>query len=64
MRRFLFLHLDEVAETNNVERRVCEAAKHPANPVLPVGRLDEWDAVRASVWSMRSVLSGLAEMCR
>ncbi len=56
MRRHLFLHLDEVATTHNVERRVCEATKHPANPVLPVGRLDEWDAVRASVWSMRSVL--------
>ncbi len=56
MDKHLFLHLDQVATTHNVERRVCEATKHPANPVLPVGRLDEWDAVRASVWSMRSVL--------
>ena len=56
MSKHLFLHLDQVATTHNVERRVCAAAKHPANPVLPVGRLDEWDAVRASVWSTRSVL--------
>lgn len=56
MDKHLFLDLDEVAATHNVEQRVCEATKHPANPVLPVGRLDEWDAVRASVWSVRTVL--------
>ena len=56
MDKHLFLDLDEVADTHNVEQRVCEATKHPANPVLPVGRLDEWDAVRASVWSVRTVL--------
>ena len=56
MDKHLFLDLDEVAATHNLEQRVCEATKHPANPVLPVGRLDEWDAVRASVWSVRTVL--------
>ena len=39
-----FLLLNGVEETHHVVRRVCEAGKHPNNPVLPLGDMHEWDA--------------------
>ena len=55
-RKCLFLVMDEVAERRNVVQRVCEASKHPANPVLPLGRVDEWDGLQAMPWAGRTVL--------
>ena len=55
-RRHLFIDLDEVQTTHNVVQRVVEAAKHPANPLLPLGDLHEWDSLQARPWEGRTVL--------
>ena len=36
-RRVVFLDLADVESRHNVVQAVCEAEKHPNNPVLPVG---------------------------
>jgi len=56
VRKHLFLTMDEVEDSQNVVRSVCQATKHSANPVLPLGRADEWDASHASPWASRTVL--------
>ena len=46
----LFLDMQEIANLNNLRRTVSEAKKHPLNPVLPLGGIDEWDSVKAAPW--------------
>jgi hypothetical protein len=55
-RRHLFLDLDEVGETHNLVQHVVEATKHPANPLLPLGDIGEWDSLQARPWEGRTVL--------
>ena len=51
-----FLLLDGIEETHHVARRVCEAGKHPNNPILPLGDMHEWDAAQARPWSSPTVI--------
>lgn len=48
--------MEQVQQSHNVVQRVCEATKHRMNPLLPLGRADEWDGRQASPWAMRTVL--------
>jgi len=52
----LFLDMKEVKELNGVIQSVVEAKKHPLNPVLPLGKLNEFDSMRASPWAGRTVI--------
>ena len=52
----LFFGTEEMVDSENISIRVCEAQKHPLNPLIPLGRVDEWDAMRAAPWSVRTVL--------
>jgi len=54
--KHLFLVMDDVAECRNVVQTVCEAKRCAANPVLPLGRVDEWDGMQAMPWAGRTVL--------
>jgi hypothetical protein len=54
--KVLFLDLDAVESLENLVQTVCEATKHPDNPILPLGRADEWDAMQARPWESRTVL--------
>ncbi len=54
--RILFLDMDNVEVQHNVTRRVLEATKHPANPLLPLGDVHEWDSLQAAPWASRTVL--------
>ena len=51
-----FLLDSNVQSTYHLERRVCEATKHPNNPVLPLGDLHEWDATQARPWESPTVI--------
>ena len=51
-----FLILDGIESTYHISHRVCEATKHPNNPVLPLGDLHEWDATQARPWSSPTVI--------
>ena len=55
-RQMLFLDMSEVDEVYGVVQHVTEAKKHPLNPVLPLGDLDEWDSAQARPWESRSVV--------
>ena len=46
-----FLLMDGIEDVYHVAQAVCEAEKHPLNPVLPVGDSHEWGfhALRAVV---------------
>lgn len=46
----LFLDLEEVETMDNIALEVAVAEKHPANPVLPLGDLHEWDSLQARPW--------------
>jgi len=46
----LFLDMQEVESLHNVEMVVNQAEKHPANPVLPTGDLNDFDFHQASSW--------------
>jgi hypothetical protein len=52
----LFLDHGTFEATPGVVQRIVPAAKHPANPVLPLGDLHEWDSLRAAPWGARSVI--------
>ena len=54
--RDCFLLLDGIESTYHLSHRVCEATKHPNNPVLPLGDLHEWDATQARPWSSPTVI--------
>jgi hypothetical protein len=54
--RLLFLDRTLPGDHHNVARRVVRAEKHPANPILPLGDLHEWDSLRAAPWEARTVL--------
>ncbi len=54
--RVLFLDLADLQSRHNVVQAVCEATKHPDNPILPLGDLHEWDALQARPWEGRSVI--------
>lgn len=54
--RLLFLDPDLPGALHNVARRVVRAEKHPANPILPLGDLHEWDSLRAAPWEARTVM--------
>ena len=48
--RQFFFDGDAVEAGRNVRRTVCQASKHASNPVLPLGRADQWDAMQARPW--------------
>lgn len=50
------LLLDNIESTYHLSHRVCEADKHPNNPVMPLGDLHEWDANQARPWSSPTVI--------
>ena len=54
--RILFLDLEDVQSRHNVVQTVCEAVKHPSNPLLPLGRTTEWDDRMASPWASRTII--------
>ena len=49
--RILFFDMAELEETCNIEQVVCQATKHPANPVLPLGHAHEFDGLAACMWT-------------
>ncbi|MDE2869134.1 MAG: hypothetical protein OXR64_13190 [Chloroflexota bacterium] len=51
-----FLLMDRVESRHNVVRAVCQAKKHPLNPVLPLGDIQEWDSTHCAPWSSQSVI--------
>ena len=51
----LFFDTDELMELHNVRLSLCQANKHPNNPVLPLGDLNQWDSLRAVPWEARTV---------
>ena len=51
-----FLLMDRVESTHHVDQTVCEAEKHPLNPVLPLGDVHEWDSTHCGPWSSPTVL--------
>ena len=51
-----FLLMDRVESTHHVDQSVCEAEKHPLNPVLPLGDVQEWDSTHCGPWSSPTVL--------
>ena len=55
-RRDGFLLADGIDATYHVARRVCQARKHPNNPVLPLGDIHEWDATQARPWESPTVI--------
>ena len=55
-RRVLFLDLAEVQSCHNVVHAVCQASKHPNNPVLPQGDAHDWDGLQARPWEGRTIL--------
>ena len=54
--KHVILTLDAFESLANIVQTVCEAVKHSSNPVLPLGRVDEWDATQARPWEARTVL--------
>jgi hypothetical protein len=54
--RLPFLDLADVQSRHNVVHTVCQASKHPNNPVLPLGDAHEWDGLQARPWEGRTVL--------
>jgi len=48
--RTVLLDPDGFQMIDGLVHRVCEAVKHPDNPVLPLGDLHEWDSSRAVPW--------------
>ena len=55
-KRILFLDLEDVQSRHNIVQTVCEAVKHSANPILPLGKTTEWDDRKASPWASRTVI--------
>ena len=51
-----FLLMDRLESRHNVVRAVCQAEKHPLNPVLPLGDIQEWDSTHCAPWSSQSVI--------
>jgi hypothetical protein len=51
-----FLVMGGVESTYHAVQRVCEAQKHPNNPVLPLGDVHEWDATQARPWASPTVI--------
>jgi hypothetical protein len=54
--RLLFLDLADVQSRHNVVQAVCQAVKHPDNPVLPLGDAHEWDGMQARPWEGRTII--------
>ena len=51
-----FLLMDGVESTYHVTQAVCQAQKHPLNPVLPLGDIHEWDSTHCAPWSSQTVI--------
>ena len=51
-----FLLMDGIESVHHVTQTVCEAEKHPLNPVLPVGDSHEWDSTHCAPWSSPTVI--------
>ena len=51
-----FLLMDRVESCHNAIRVVCQAEKHPLNPVLPLGDIHEWDSTHCAPWSSQTVI--------
>lgn len=54
--RTLFFDMAEFTDLYNVVQRVMEATKHPGNPILPLGDVDEWDSCQARPWETRTII--------
>ena len=48
--KIVFLDLEDIQDLHGIVQSVCEAVKHPDNPLLPLGDLHEWDSLRAVPW--------------
>ncbi len=48
--KVVFLDLEEIESLEGIVHTVCEAQKHPDNPLLPLGDLHEWDSLFARPW--------------
>ncbi len=55
-RRRLFVDFEDVERSDHIRQTVCQARKHPLNPVLRVGMAHEPDGGRCSPWPTRSVV--------
>ena len=54
--RVLFLNMQDIEDVQNVVQTVCEAQKHPLNPILPLGDVTEWDSCQARPWETRTII--------
>ena len=55
-RKHLFLDEEGIGTLHNAKVQSCKAKQYDMNPAIPLGRIDEWDAMRAAPWSVRTVL--------
>ena len=47
----LFLDMIEIEQLDLVKQVVNKAKKHPGNPILVNGNVEDWDASRAANWA-------------
>ena len=55
-RDVLFFDLAEVDHVQHVQRSVCQAKKHPHNPVLDVADKNAWDSGWVAPWAVRGAV--------
>ena len=48
----LFLDMQEIADLHGVVQSVCEARKHPLNPVVQLGDVTEWTPCALPRWGV------------
>lgn len=53
-KRPLFFDPAIVADRHKIVKTVVAATKHPANPILPLGDVGKWGALRAVPWASRT----------
>ncbi len=54
--RLTFFFADDLAFAQDIEIAVTPALKHPANPVIGLGDMHEWDSLQVTLWAGRSVI--------
>ncbi len=60
--KIVFLDLEDIQSLRGVVQSVCEAVKHPDNPLLPLGDIHEWDSLRAVPWEGTVIYDDEEEM--
>ena len=55
-KHYLFFDGSDIQKMHNVQISLCPAQKHPLNPLLPLGDLNQWDSLQAVPWAGRTVL--------